>query len=159
MRRAAVVVVAATLLAAVPSASAKAPSRARIRAIVNRAVAVPSAVNGVVYGVWQHGRPIVTGARGFAQSGVPARTNLYARIGNEASKEWVVNNPQILGYSGIVAYNRKRDLSVVVFTTQGPQGNIAEAYATAIYEPLAKYLAPEDVPPLSALPRGQSGNK
>jgi len=70
LRRAALLVVAATLLVAAPSAAGSAPSAARIKAIVNHSVSVPSAVNGVVYGVWQHGRPIVTGARGYAQSGV-----------------------------------------------------------------------------------------
>jgi hypothetical protein len=80
-------------------------------------------------------------------------------FGTAVSKRWVVNNPQVLGYTGIVAYNLRRDLSVAIFTTQGPQGDIAEAYATAIYEPLATYLTPRDVPPLSALPRGQSGNR
>jgi len=89
----------------------------------------------------------------------PMTRTMYYTFGTAVSKRWVVNNPQVLGYTGIVAYNLRRDLSVAIFTTQGPQGDIAEAYATAIYEPLAKYLTPRDVPPLSALPRGQSGNR
>jgi D-alanyl-D-alanine carboxypeptidase len=104
--------------------------------------------------------------KSFARQFAPATAGLgpltksrYNTFGTLVFKEWVVNNPQVLGYSGVVAYNRRRDLSVVVFTTQGPQGNIAEAYATAIYLPLAKYPTPDDVPPLSALPRGQSGSQ
>jgi D-alanyl-D-alanine carboxypeptidase len=89
----------------------------------------------------------------------PMTRSMYYTFGTAVSKRWIVNNPQILGYTGIVAYNLRRDLAVAIFTTQGPQGDIAEAYATAIYEPLAKYLTPRDVPPLSALPRGQSGNQ
>jgi len=89
----------------------------------------------------------------------PMTRRMYYTFGTAVSKRWVVNNPQVLGYTGIVAYNLRRDLSVAIFTTQGPQGDIAEAYATAIYEPLARYLTPRDVPPLSALPRGKSGNR
>ena len=70
--------------AASTGASAKSSRAARITAIVKRSVVVPSQVNGVVYGVWQHGRRIVTGALGKAQAGVAARPNMHVRIGNTA---------------------------------------------------------------------------
>src|SRR5215212_689660 len=70
--------------AASTGAAAKSSRAARITAIVKRSVVVPSQVNGVVYGVWQHGHRIVSGALGKAQAGVAARPNMHVRIGNTA---------------------------------------------------------------------------
>jgi ABC-type Fe3+-hydroxamate transport system substrate-binding protein len=91
-RRLALMVVVAVLVAvgcaasaaASTGAAAKSSRAARITAIVKRSVVVPSQVNGVVYGVWQHGHRIFSGALGKAQAGVAARPNMHVRIGNTA---------------------------------------------------------------------------
>jgi hypothetical protein len=48
---------------------------------------------------------------------------------------------------------------VVVFATIGPAGDAAEAYGTAIYDKIADVVTPGEKLPVSALPRGASGNE
>jgi D-alanyl-D-alanine carboxypeptidase len=47
-----------------------------------RQLARPSDLNSMVFGVWQNGRPLVTGALGSALPGVRATRDMHFRIGN-----------------------------------------------------------------------------
>jgi D-alanyl-D-alanine carboxypeptidase len=92
--------------------------------------------------------PDLVGTAGMTRHG-------YYGFGTTVSNGWIANNPQLMGYSGIVARMPSRRLSVVVFTTLGERTNPAAAVATAVFLRLAKALTPQNPPTLSVYPRGK----
>jgi D-alanyl-D-alanine carboxypeptidase len=89
----------------------------------------------------------------------PLTAAFYDGMGVIVGDGWVGSNRQINGYSAIVAYHPAKQITVVVFSTMGPQGDIADAYSTSIYDEITKVVTPGDMLPISALPRGPSGDK
>ena len=88
----------------------------------------------------------------------PLTTEVYYAMGVLVGGGWVGSNPQVDGYSGIVTYHPEQKVTVVVFATMGPEGDIAEAYGTTIYGAVADVVTPGDKLPVAAKPRGDSGN-
>jgi hypothetical protein len=58
-----------------------------------------------------------------------------------------------------LAYNPGERLTVAVFSTMGPTGDIGANYSSGVFLRLAKLLTPDTVPPVQVEPRGKSGNK
>lgn len=88
----------------------------------------------------------------------PMTAESYYGMGIIVGGGWVGSNPQLDGYSGIVAHHPATKTTVVVFATIGSEGNIAEAYGTAIYDKITDVVTPGEELPVAALPRGPSNN-
>ncbi len=88
----------------------------------------------------------------------PMTAESYYAMATVVAGGWVGSNPQVDGYSGIVAYHPEQELTVVVFATIGPDGDIATAYATGIYGEITNVVTPGEKLPFEAQPRGASGN-
>jgi CubicO group peptidase (beta-lactamase class C family) len=86
----------------------------------------------------------------------PLTPSRYYGIGALVAKHWILANPTVDGYSGLVAYYPPKKLAVVVFSTIGPRGNITVSYSTAAMIKLARILTPGSVPALATQPRGTS---
>jgi D-alanyl-D-alanine carboxypeptidase len=83
----------------------------------------------------------------------PLTAGMYYAMGFGVSNGWLVANPQLMGYNGVVSYLPSKRAAVVVFTTQGPKGKPSVAYASAIYNRLGRLLAPDQPPRVPACPR------
>jgi D-alanyl-D-alanine carboxypeptidase len=88
----------------------------------------------------------------------PMTEDSYYAMATAVSSGWVGTNPQVDGYSGIVAYHPEQEVTVVVFATIGPDGDIATAYATGIYGEITNVVTPGEKLPFEAQPRGPSGD-
>ena len=69
---------------------------------------------------------------------------LYYALGIQVSNGWQFQNPQLNGYTGIMAYMPSRKLSVALTVTNGPTA--AEAgvnYSQLLFAEIADYLAPD----------------
>jgi D-alanyl-D-alanine carboxypeptidase len=89
----------------------------------------------------------------------PLTSSFYYGMGAAIGKGWVLANPQVDGYTGVVAYYPPRKLAVVIASTMGPGGDINIAYSTAMFLKMAQLLTPGQVPALSAEPRGTKASK
>jgi D-alanyl-D-alanine carboxypeptidase len=78
----------------------------------------------------------------------PNRADLYYGVGVGVNRGWVVTNPSIPGYTGIVAHLPARDLSIVVVATETRGADPAAHLATRMYRPMGRILAPEAPPTL-----------
>jgi D-alanyl-D-alanine carboxypeptidase len=83
----------------------------------------------------------------------PLTASMYYAMGLGVVNGWIVANPQVPGYNGVVSYLPAKRSAVVVFVTQGPKGKPSVAYASAIYNRLGALLAPEQRPSLPVCPR------
>jgi D-alanyl-D-alanine carboxypeptidase len=83
----------------------------------------------------------------------PLTASMYYAMGVGVVNAWIVANPQVSGYNGVVSYLPAKRTAVVVFVTQGPKGKPLVAYASAIYNRLGAMLAPEQRPSLPVCPR------
>lgn len=70
------------------------------------------------------------------------RDGLYYALGIVLMNGWMVQNPRFGGYNLIFAHHRKRALSIVIISTEGPHSTPAGARAL-IFKELVKRLAPE----------------
>jgi CubicO group peptidase (beta-lactamase class C family) len=71
-----------------------------------------------------------------------ARPDLYFASGFVVANGWYVQNPGFNGYSGAFAYLPARDLTILVFTTQGENPK-SDAQAFTILKKVAESLAPQ----------------
>lgn len=83
----------------------------------------------------------------------PLTAERYYGMGVGVTNGWIVTNPQLLGYNGVVSYLSSKRIAVVVFTTQGLRGKPSVAYASAVYNRIGALLAPNRPPGLSVCPR------
>ena len=83
----------------------------------------------------------------------PLTASMYYAMGFGVVNGWLIANPQVPGYSGVVSYLPTQRTAVVVFVTQGPKGKPSVAYASAIHNRLGALLAPEQRPSLPVCPR------
>jgi D-alanyl-D-alanine carboxypeptidase len=83
----------------------------------------------------------------------PLTENTYYAMGSVVSDGWIYNNPQVLGYNGVVAYSPSKQTAVVVFTTQGPKGDPLVAYASAVANRIGRLVDPEHPLHISVCPR------
>jgi D-alanyl-D-alanine carboxypeptidase len=89
----------------------------------------------------------------------PLTPSLYYGLGVALGKGWILMNPQVDGYSGVVAYHPAKRIAVVIASTMGPSGDINIAYSSAMFLRMAQVLTPGQVPALSATPRGNNASK
>jgi D-alanyl-D-alanine carboxypeptidase len=74
----------------------------------------------------------------------PLSEELYYALGIQVSNTWQFQNPQLNGYTGIMAYLPSRKLSLALTVTNGPRA--AEAgvnYSQQLFAEIAGYLAPD----------------
>jgi D-alanyl-D-alanine carboxypeptidase len=83
----------------------------------------------------------------------PLTAERYYGMGVGVTHGWIVTNPQLLGYNGVVSYLPSKKIAVVVFTTQGLRGKPSVAYASAVYNRIGALLAPNRPPGLPVCPR------
>jgi D-alanyl-D-alanine carboxypeptidase len=84
----------------------------------------------------------------------PLKPDFYYGMGVIVSKGWIVTNPQLVGYNGIVSYFPAKKLAVVVFTTLGRRSQPPVSYSTDALLRIARILTPHSVPKLQSRPRG-----
>ena len=73
----------------------------------------------------------------------PLTEATYYAMGSVVRDGWIFNNPQVLGYNGVVTYSPSKKTAVVVFTTQGPKGDPLVAYASAIADGITRLVDPK----------------
>jgi D-alanyl-D-alanine carboxypeptidase len=83
----------------------------------------------------------------------PLTEDTYYAMGSIVSDGWIYNNPQVLGYNGVVAYSPSKRTAVVAFTTQGPKGDPLVAYASAVANGIGKLVDPKHPLELAVCPR------
>jgi D-alanyl-D-alanine carboxypeptidase len=76
----------------------------------------------------------------------PLTEQFFYGLGVGVSNGWVFSAPGLMGYTGVVAYLPETETAVVVFTTTGPTSPAGTHYAGAIFEALAKIVAPGSPP-------------
>ena len=79
--------------------------------------------------------------------------------GLSVTNGWQAQNPQLMGYNGIMAYLPSQKLTFVTFTTLGPKTPAVVAAGTAVFQNVAHALTPHNIPAYSVLPRGTTGNQ
>jgi hypothetical protein len=67
-------------------------------------------------------------------------------MGTVVSRHWILVEPRVFGYSGVVAYFPEKKLAVVAFATVGPRGNIAVHNGLDALLRFARILTPKSVP-------------
>jgi D-alanyl-D-alanine carboxypeptidase len=83
----------------------------------------------------------------------PLTEDRYYAMGSVVSNGWIFNNPQLLGYNGVVSYLPSKRTAVVAFTTMGPKADPTVAYASAIANGIGKLVDREHPPDLAVCPR------
>lgn len=73
----------------------------------------------------------------------PLTQDTYYAMGSVVRDGWIFNNPQVVGYNGVVSYSLAKKTAVVVFTTQGPKGDPLVAYASAIADGITRLVDPK----------------
>lgn len=76
-------------------------------------------------------------------AGLPGtQADFHYGLGELVAGDWVVQNPMLNGYTGVMAYLPKRKLSLAIVTTILPSTDPELGYATLLFSRLAAYLAP-----------------
>jgi D-alanyl-D-alanine carboxypeptidase len=83
----------------------------------------------------------------------PLTADRYYAMGSIVSNGWIYNNPQLLGYNGVVSYLPSKQTAVVVFTTMGPKADPTVAYASAFANRIGRLVDPKHPPDLAVCPR------
>lgn len=81
----------------------------------------------------------------------------YYGTGAVVLNGWILTNPGLVGYNGIIAYLPERKLSIVVFTTSGRRTPAGASISSAAADPISALLAPDSPITISVYPRGRSG--
>lgn len=76
--------------------------------------------------------------------------NFYYAMGTLVTSHWILVEPRLFGYSGVVAYFPQKKLAVAAFATIGPQGNLAVHNGIDALLRIARILTPKSVPLLKA---------
>ena len=111
-------------------------------------------MSGTIADVTRSARAVGTGALLSAASSRerfapdPARLGVLAPgvrfgLGVIVANAWRLQNPMLNGYTGVMAYLPSRRISVGIVTTSLPRsGASEEAFATLLFNRLARYLTP-----------------
>lgn len=70
------------------------------------------------------------------------------------AQEWILTNPQVDGYTGVIAYFPAEQLAVVIYASFAQGGEISVQYAAEVYNALTAVLTPDNQPELQTCPRG-----
>jgi D-alanyl-D-alanine carboxypeptidase len=83
----------------------------------------------------------------------PFTARFYYAMGFGVTNGWILADPQLLGYNGVVSYLPSKRIAVVVFTTKTQKAKLSVAYASAIYNRIGRLLAPNQPPSAQVCPR------
>ena len=72
----------------------------------------------------------------------------YYAMGLGVSNGWVLTNPRIPGYSGVIAYLPSRKIAIVIYSSPGPKDVVGVSYAQRIFNRVGPLLAPHQPPHL-----------
>jgi D-alanyl-D-alanine carboxypeptidase len=76
-------------------------------------------------------------------AGLPGtKPGFYYALGQLVDNGWIIQNPMLNGYTGVMAYLPKRKLSLAIVATTRASADPEAAYATLLFERLGAYLAP-----------------
>lgn len=76
-------------------------------------------------------------------AGLPGtRPGFHYGLGELVAGDWVIQNPMLNGYTGVMAYLPQRRLSLAIVTTIRPGTDPEVGYATRLFSRLGAYLAP-----------------
>jgi hypothetical protein len=78
----------------------------------------------------------------------------HSAMGSVVKNDWAFNNPQLMGYTCVVAYLADEDLAVVVSATPTPENPVGQHLAAAVVNAIGEVLTPDSAPDLSVQPRG-----
>jgi D-alanyl-D-alanine carboxypeptidase len=70
------------------------------------------------------------------------------------NNSWYVANPQVDGYSGIVATSPDENITVAVFSTGAQGSDILVSYSGIVFNAIGQALAPGRAPEVKTDPRG-----
>jgi D-alanyl-D-alanine carboxypeptidase len=86
----------------------------------------------------------------------PFTEDLFYAMGFVVAEGWVLNNPQIDAYTGVVAYLPSEKIAVVVSATFDPEAPAGYHPAALVYNTITEIVSPDNLPDLSVQPRGES---
>jgi D-alanyl-D-alanine carboxypeptidase len=86
----------------------------------------------------------------------PLTADRYYGMGLLVVNDWVLTNPQVDGYTGIVAYLPSEKTAVVVSATFTPDAPPGFHSAALIFNSIAAILDPDNAPTIPVQPRGES---
>jgi D-alanyl-D-alanine carboxypeptidase len=72
----------------------------------------------------------------------------YYAMGLGVSNGWVLTDPRIPGYSGVIAYLPSKKIAIVIFSSPGPKDVVGVSYAQRIFNRIGPLLAPDQPPHL-----------
>jgi len=84
----------------------------------------------------------------------PLTEALHYGMGLGVANGWIVANPQLMGYTGVVAYLPEERAAVVVSATPAQGYEPGRHYAAEVFNAVAEVLSPDHAPNLPTLPRG-----
>jgi CubicO group peptidase (beta-lactamase class C family) len=71
---------------------------------------------------------------------------------------WILMNPGLVGYNGIIAYLPERRISMVIFMTAGRRTPAGASISSAAADPISALFAPDSPIAIPVYPRGRSGH-
>jgi D-alanyl-D-alanine carboxypeptidase len=86
----------------------------------------------------------------------PLTAQRHYAMGLIVLNDWIVMNPQIDGFTGIVAYLPSKKATVVVSATLAPDAPPGYHAAARVFDDLAEVLTPDHAPSIPVQPRGSS---
>lgn len=86
----------------------------------------------------------------------PLTDETYYGMGIAVANGWLLTNPQVDGYTAVIAYLPEEDTTIVVNATFGPTAPPGTHYAAMVFNALAEIVSPEHAPDLTVSPRGDS---
>ena len=84
----------------------------------------------------------------------PLTEQTHYGMGALITHDWILANPQLDGYTGVVSYLPPKKVAVVVSATLTDEGDIANQYAALIFNRIAEIVSPANAPNISVCPRG-----
>jgi D-alanyl-D-alanine carboxypeptidase len=86
----------------------------------------------------------------------PLTAQTYYGMGLAVANGWILTNPQVDGYTAVIAYLPDEDTTIVVNATFGPTAPPGTHYAALVFNSLADIVSPAHAPNLTVSPRGSS---
>lgn len=84
----------------------------------------------------------------------PLTEKFHYAMGAVVANDWIFTNPQVDGYTGVVAYLPAKKASITVSAAFGPTGDISVQYAGLVFNRIAAIISPANAPNINPCPRG-----
>jgi D-alanyl-D-alanine carboxypeptidase len=84
----------------------------------------------------------------------PLTEKFHYAMGAAVVNDWILANPQIDGYTGVVAYLPAKHAAVAVSATFAQGGDISVQYAGMVFNAIAALIDPAHAPNINVCPRG-----